>query len=345
MRALVYHGPGQMRLEERSVPVPKDDEVLIKMHAAVVCGTDTGVYHLKETTERFAPPLVLGHEVSGEIAGSGKNALKYAIGTRVTINPMLYCRECNYCKRGEINYCANRASFGTSINGKKTDGGMQEYFTIREDAVIPLDDRISYEEGALLEPLAVCYYAAISGSFGKDESVVVTGAGPIGLFVIKFLKTLGASCIIASDIIDGRLELAKKYGADEVVNVNKIALEKTVKEKTGGMGADRVIITADNHSAIPDSFKLVRNGGKIIVVAITYCDIKIDPVQLVTRNISLIGSYMFRGEQADIMKMIAEGKIKVSDIITSTCPLSESEGLFARLSAPDCKDVKVMITA
>jgi threonine dehydrogenase-like Zn-dependent dehydrogenase len=222
---------------------------------------------------------------------------------------------------------------------------MQEYFTIREDAVIKLDDRVSYEDGALLEPLAVCYCAASNGSFGEGERVVVTGAGPIGLLTVKFLKAKGASCIIVSDIVDTRLEYAKKYGADEAVNVKNSDLEKAVKEKTNGIGADRVIITAGNQTAIPEAFKLVRNGGNIVLVALAHYHVEIDPMQIVSRGVSLIGSYMFRREQADVMKMLSEGKVKVSDIITSTCRLSESEDLFAKLSAPDCKDVKVLIKA
>jgi threonine dehydrogenase-like Zn-dependent dehydrogenase len=222
---------------------------------------------------------------------------------------------------------------------------MQEYFTIREEAIIPLDEHISYDDGALLEPLAVCYCAAAAGSFGEGERVVVTGAGPIGLLTVKFLKAMGASLIIVSDIVDTRLEYAKKYGANEVVNVGTSDLEKTVKALTDGIGADRVIITAGNQSAIPDSFRLVRNGGNIVLVALAHYHVEIDPMQLVARGVSLIGSYMFRWEQRDVMKMMAEGKIEVSDIITSTCLLAESEGLFAKLSAPDCKDVKVLIKA
>ena len=345
MKALVYHGPGNVRLEERPVPVPKDNEVLVKMRAVSVCGSDLGAYRLKEVSGRWAPPIVLGHEFSGEISACGKNARQYAVGTRVAANPILFCGDCFYCKRGDINLCSRRNSLGTSIGGNTIDGAMQEYFAIRESAIIPLDDRVSYKDGALLEPLAVCYNAAAAGSFGKGERVVVTGVGPIGLLTVKFLKALGASCIIVSDIVNTRLEYAKKYGADEVVNVSSGNLEKTVKALTDGMGADRVIITAGNQTAIPDSFSLVRNGGTIVLVALAHYHVEIDPMQLVSRGISLIGSYMFRREQRDVMNMLAEKKISVSDMITHTCPLAESGGIFERLNSPDCKDIKVLIEA
>lgn len=345
MKALVYHGPGDMRLEERPIPVPAENEVLVKMHTVSVCGSDLGAYRLKEVSDRWAPPIVLGHEFAGEIAACGEKAKKYAVGTRVAANPILYCGDCFYCKRGDINLCANRNSLGTSIGGKATDGAIQEYFSIREEAVIPLGDNISYEAGALLEPMAVCYNAARDGSFGEGERVVVTGAGPIGLMTVKFLKAMGASRVIVSDIVDARLDYAKKYGADTAVNVKDADLAKAVMDATGGVGADRVIITAGNPSAIPDSFKLVRNGGNIVLVALAHYHVEIDPMQLVARGVSLIGSYMFRWEQLDVLKMMSEGKIHVRDMITSTCPLSESGDLFAKLSSPGCKDVKVLITA
>ena len=244
-----------------------------------------------------------------------------------------------------MNYCTNRGSFGTSIGGKTVDGALQEYFAIREEAIIPLDDRISFEDGVFLEPLACCYNSARLGSFGAGERVVVTGAGPIGLMNVKFLKAMGASCVIVSDVFDIRLEYAKKYGADTVVNVNNQNLKKTVDDLTEGIGVDRVIITAANQDAIPESFTLVRNGGNIILVTMTHYNVEIAPIQLVARGVSLMGCYMFRWEQLDVMKMMAEGKIQVKDMITSSYPLSESEEVFAKLVSPDCNDVKVLVTA
>ncbi len=344
MKALVYYGPGDIRLEDRPVPVPKDDEVLIKMKAVSVCGSDLGAYRLKEVSDRWKPPIIFGHEFSGEIAGCGKDANKYEIGTRVSANPILYCGDCYYCRRGDINLCANRRSLGTSIGGETTDGAMQEYFTIRESAIVPLDDRVSFEQGALLEPLAVSYNSASAGSFGKGERVVVTGAGPIGLMNVKFLKAMGASVVIVSDIVDARLEVARRYGADATVNVSRNKLSNTVESLTEGIGADRVIITAGNRSSIPEALELVRNGGNVVLVALAHYTVEIDPMQLVSRGVSIIGSYMFRWEQTEAMKMLAEGQIHVDDMITEKISLSESEGVFKELASPDCNEVKVLIT-
>ena len=333
-----------MRLEERLLPEPKENEVVVKMKVAAVCGSDLSAYRMNKASSRFSPPIVLGHEVAGEIAACGKNAKKFAIGTRVSANPILYCGGCFYCKRGEINLCENRNSFGTSIGGKRVDGAMQEFFAIREEAIVPLSGEISFEEGAFLEPLAVCLNSARAGSFGRGERVVVIGAGPIGLLNVKFLKMMGASCIIVSDIVDAKLEFAKKYGADAAVNVQRDSLIETTNRLTLGVGADRVIVASGNQSAISLTFSLVRNGGCVVLVALPWGEVAINPKKLVTCGISIIGSYMFRWEQFEVMKMLAEGKIKVRDMITLRCPLPESEGLFDKLSAPDWNGVKAILT-
>lgn len=344
MQALVYYGPGDMRLEERPIPEPGQGEVLVKMRCVSVCGSDLGAFRLPEASDRWAPPIVLGHEFAGEIVKNGPGAGKYAVGQRVAANPILYCGDCYYCKKGLINLCSNRNSFGTSIGGKRTDGAMQEYFVIRENAIIPLDDALTFEQGSLLEPLAVCYCAAHAGELGPDERVVVMGAGPIGLMIVKFLKAMGAT-VVVSDIVDTRLEFAKKYGADRTVNVKAENLTEVVKGLTDGIGADRVIICAGNPGSIPESFGMVRNGGNIVLVTLAHYHVEIDPMQLVARGVSLIGSYMFTTEQADVMRMLADAKLYVDDIVTDTIPLAQSQELFKTLASPSCEEVKVLITA
>ncbi|MCD8140850.1 MAG: alcohol dehydrogenase catalytic domain-containing protein [Planctomycetaceae bacterium] len=344
MQALVYYGPGDVRLEERPVPEPGPGEVLVKMRCVSVCGSDLGAYRLPEVSDRWKPPIVLGHEFAGDVVKNGPGAGKYAVGQRVAANPILYCGDCYYCKKGLINLCSNRNSFGTSIGGKSTDGAMQEYFAIRENAIIPLDNSLTYEQGALLEPLAVCYCAAHAGVLGNDERVVVMGAGPIGLMTVKFLKAMGAS-VIVSDIVKTRLDFATKYGADRTVDVSVEKLADVVMDFTGGIGVDRVIICAGNPGSIPESFGIVRNGGNIVLVALAHYHVELDPMQLVARGVSLIGSYMFTTEQNDVMRMLADAKLYVDDIVTTTIPLSQSRDVFKHLCSPSCEDVKVLLTA
>jgi 2-desacetyl-2-hydroxyethyl bacteriochlorophyllide A dehydrogenase len=343
MKALVYYGPRDLRIEEREIPKPSNDEVLIKVRAVSACGSDLGAYRLPEICERWFPPLVLGHEFSGEIVELGANVDSLHIGQRVTGNPILYCNDCFYCNNNMINLCTKRHSLGTSIGGEAQDGAMQEYFTLRKEAVIPLDDRLTFAQGALLEPLAVCYCAAQKG-ITKDERVAVIGAGPIGLMTVKFLKAFGAKTVIASDISDIRLDIALKYGADAIVNVRYDSLIDRVRALTDDVGVERVIIAADTTTAIDDSLKIVRSGGNIVMVALMHHNITFDPMQIVGRSISILGSYMFTWQQKDVMQMVAEGKLFVDDLITSTHKLEEGVEVFKELCSGDCKDVKVLIT-
>lgn len=343
MKSLVYHGPRNVKLETRQIPVPKAGEVLIRTRAVSICGSDLGAYRLHEVSDRWAPPIVLGHEFSGDIAALGEGVVGLKVGQRVTANPILYCGDCYYCKRGMINLCGNRHSLGTSIGGSATDGALQEYFVMRQEAIIPLDERVSYEQGALLEPLAVCLCAARNGSFGEGEKVAVIGAGPIGLMIVKFLKTLGAGTIIVSDILDERLKYAKKYGADAVINACSMSVPDKVLELTGGVGVDRVIIAGGAATVMEDSLRMVRNGGNIVLVALIHQEFRIDPIKIVGRGISIIGSYMFTTEQRDVMELIATGQVYVDDMITSKYSLEEAQELFDKLCSPDCKDVKVLV--
>jgi L-iditol 2-dehydrogenase len=191
MKALVYNGPGQVSLETRPVPSPAQGEVLIKVRAVSICGSDLGAYRLHEVSDRWQPPIVLGHEFSGEIAGLGAGVQGLSIGQPVTANPILYCGTCYYCQHDLINLCPNRFSVGTSIGGIRHDGAMQEYLTIRASAVVPLLDRVTFKQGALMEPLAVSLCASDMGDLGEDERVAIIGAGPIGLMILKFLKAAG----------------------------------------------------------------------------------------------------------------------------------------------------------
>jgi L-iditol 2-dehydrogenase len=242
-----------------------------------------------------------------------------------------------------INLCSNRHSLGTSIGGSATDGAFQEYFTIRQEAIIPLDDRVTYEQGSLLEPLAVCLCAARNGSFGEGERVAVIGAGPIGLMIVKFLKALGAGTVIVSDIVDERLKFATKYGADAVINARNESVADKTLELTDGVGVDRVIIAAATPTVMEDSLKMVRNGGNIVMVALMHNEIHIDPIKIVGRGISIIGSYMFTTQQKDAMELIATKQVYVDDIITSKHPMDVGEDLFKNLCSGCCKDIKVLV--
>lgn len=342
VKALVYKGKERVELEEREYIPPKDDEVTIRIRRVSICGSDLGAYRFP--SERFATPLVLGHEFSGDVEAVGNDVVSVKPGDRVTANPMIPCGECFYCKRGDTNLCGNRRSMGTAIGGVRTDGAMQEYVTVKESMVIPIADHVSYQEAALLEPCGVTLACAKTGHTKEEKSVAIIGAGPIGLLILKFLKAMGVPNVICLDRMRNRLEKARECGADRVISVDAENAEEVVKQETDGYGADRVIIAAGVGSAINQSFRLVRNGGSIVLVALMHEQVQIDPMEIVGRGLKFFGSYMFRSEMKEAAEMLAERKLKVGDLVTSVFPLEEGDKAFALLDDPDNGEIKIQLS-
>jgi L-iditol 2-dehydrogenase len=343
MKSLVYYGPQDLRLEERPIPIPKKGEVLVKVRAVSVCGSDLGAYRLPEVSDRWAPPLVLGHEFSGEIAALGEGVENLQVGQAVTANPILYCGECYYCQHGMINLCTNRHSLGTSIDGVAQDGAMQEYMTMRASAIIPLLEGVSFIQGALLEPLAVSLVAARNVNFGNGEKVAIIGAGPIGLMILSFLKSSGNKKVYISDLLPTRLQKAIHLGADEIIS-GRDDVVKTVKDLTDGIGVDRVIIAAGAPGVMEDAIKMVRSGGRIVLVALIHHKAEMDLLPVVARQISILGSYMFTNEMYDVMQMIADKQLNVDELVSSTYPLKKGKEIFDILCGPTCDKVKIILT-
>lgn len=342
MRALVYQNPGEVVIEERPMPIPAEGEVQIQIKNVSICGSDIGAY--RHYSERFKPPLVIGHEFSGIITDIGQRVKGFDIGQRVAVNPIMYCGKCYHCNRGEINLCGYRRSLGTAIGGTQTDGAMREYMTMRTSNLVPIDDAVSYRDGALLEPMAVCLSSARCGLTAGEENTVVMGAGPIGLLNVKFLKALGIKNVIVTDVLDARLQKAKDFGANHVFNPCHVSVTANIKELTNGIGADRVIIAAGVPGAIAEAFTMVRNGGNVVLVAMIHDIIEFDPMQIMSRGCNLLGSYMFTTEMADAMKMVSEGKMSVDGIVTSSFSLEDGKQALDLITSPGNSEIKVQMT-
>lgn len=342
MKALVYHGPGRLVVEERPTPAPGADEVQIAVKSVSICGSDLGAY--RHASDRFRPPLVLGHEFSGLVTGIGGKVRNVKVGDRVSVNPMLYCGECYHCLRGENNLCGHRRSLGTAIGGVQTDGAMREYVTVRSGAVVPLRDELGYRDGAMLEPMAVCLACAKCGRVADEENVLVVGAGPIGLLTVKFLKTMGVRNVMVSDVMNSRLAKALECGATHALNPGDVDLADAVAQLTGGVGADRVIIAAGVGRSINDALAMVRSGGVVVLVALMHENVEIDPMHIVGRGVKFFGSYMFTGEMGECVDLLAEGKIGVDDLVTSHFALEDGKAAFDLLCRPGNDEIKVQLS-
>ncbi|MDF2614396.1 MAG: gutB 5 [Clostridia bacterium] len=243
MKAAYYLGPSTIEVEEADIPKINEEEILIKVKACAICGTDLRIYKSGHFKIPSHTKRVLGHEIAGEIIGIGAKVKGYSIGMRVATPPNIGCGTCNSCRQGFNQLCPDYEAFGISL-----DGGFQEYmkvpaYAIKAGNVIEIPDHLSFEEAVVTEPLSCCYNSYKALKTVPGDTVLVIGAGPIGALHVMINKLAGATKIIAADLSDERLNEIKELGADIVINSAKENLREAVIKETHDMGAD-VIITA-----------------------------------------------------------------------------------------------------
>lgn len=341
MKALVYHGPGALTVEEWETPLPKKGEVRLKLQYTAICGSDLGAY--KTASDRFRPPLILGHESSGIVDALGEGVETLKIGQHVCCNPPIYCGKCWYCQHGHYNICPNRLSLGNSVGIDKCNGTFAEYICLPAYTLVPLPDSVPLHIGAMMEPLAVGYHAAHTGSFIPGETTTVIGAGPIGLLTILSLKAQGAGRVICSDISAARLALARQMGADVTVNPAEDDFIQTVKNTTEGLGSDRTIICTGAPESFYQAIKATRSCGDVVLVGMIQSKIEFCPMDIFGRDINIISSYTFTDEIFQAVEMVAAGKIKLEPIISSIYSLEHGKDAFDALATPGNAEIKVLV--
>jgi len=343
MKAYVYTAPFTIELQERELPVPGKGEVRLKMKAVSICGSDTGGF--KGTSAMRIAPLVMGHEFAGIVDEVGEGVDPSQKGLRVAVYPNIACGECPDCKAGLPNICDHRYIPGTTMPAGGRDGAYAEYVVIPAENLIPLPDSISFEEASMFEPASVGLRGAKMMGDIKDKTVAVFGAGPIGLLTLQSAKILGAAKVIVIDIVDDRLKLAMKCGADYVINSQKEDVVSKVKELTDGLGAyaaaDAVGIAVSLNACI----KMTRNGGTVSMIGMAMA--KIDGFEYkdcVAREIKLAGSYCYVDELWEIKDLLAQGRYDFKSMITSVVPLNQIGRKMAELTSGNSKDIKVILT-
>lgn len=323
MKAALVYGVNDLRIEEVADPEPSLDEIIVKVRACGICSTDIKTLSSQGSLKKL--PTILGHEVAGEIYKVGKNVTNLLIGERVAVYPIAVCGECFFCRSGRHNLCEQEFGLAHGI-----EGGFAEFVRIPKQIIkiggihsIPED--ITFEEAALAEPLSCCIAASRLCKITKGDTVMVTGAGPMGLFHLKVLKYLGAT-VIMTDILEQRLNTAQKMGADICINPEKTDLQNEVKKLTAGRGVD-VIIAALNQPAIMEQYlHLVRKGGifNIFGGPLAGSILKVDPRWLHYNEINLTGT--FASTPSDYEKaihLICSKNIDVKDMITHRFSLDD----------------------
>jgi L-iditol 2-dehydrogenase len=341
MRALVLKEYGRLAVEDVPRPALQADEVLVRVRACGICGSD--VHGMDGSTGRRIPPLIMGHEGAGEIAEVGPEAKGWRPGERVTFDSTVYCGRCWHCLRGEVNLCDERRVLGVSCAEFRRDGAFAEYVAVPARILYRLPDNLTFEQAAMVEAVSVAAHAVRLTPLAAGGSAAVLGAGMIGSLVIQVLRAAGCGEIIAIDLDDSRLEFALGLGATAAVRADSPDLAGTVLRFGHGRGVDAAFDVVGLAGTVATAVGLVRKGGSVTLVGITEPRADL-PLQLVvTRQITLIGSYASAGEYPASLELIASGKVDVTRFISATPPLEEGAHWFGRLHAREKGLMKVLL--
>jgi len=337
MKAAYVVDECKVEIKDIEIPKIKDNEVLIKVKTVGICGSDL---HLFKGTHAFRkPPVVLGHEVAGEIVKIGKNVTKFKVGDRVTVEPHIGCGECEFCEKDLVNLCINKKAPGTP----GWIGTFAEYFNAPEDVVYKIGDNISYEMGTLVEPLAVAVHAIDRITVPEKDTIVILGSGTIGLLTLVAAKEAGYQNIICTDTQQFNLDMASKHGAALALNPLEVDVVEKVKEFTNGRGADVAIVCAGAPGIVDQASSLVRKRGEVGIVAMITEQIPVNTYNFVFNEITLFGAMTYETKDfVKASKMINEG-LDLKDFITQKMTLEQTEEGLNILNEKKENVVKIII--
>ena len=326
-----------MPLEERPDPVANSGEVVVAVRASGICGSD--VHGFVGATGRRRIGVVMGHEATGDVIEVGPDVAGARVGDRVVLRSILPCGVCDRCRHGQPNICLDRRGLGMHL-----EGANAERVVVPEALLVPLPDSLGYEEGSLVEPLAVAMHAVSITAFGARDDVVIVGAGPIGLLTLLAARLRGARTIIVTDRDAHRLDVARRLGADIAINVAEIDAVAAVMEATRGRGADAVLEAVGIGPTVAQSLAVARPGGQVTWVGNSAPEVPLPMQELVTRELTVRGAYGYIDEFVGAVEALAEGQIDAGSLIERVAPLEEGEDLFKELAAGSLAAVKVVLT-
>jgi L-iditol 2-dehydrogenase len=328
LKALLHTKPYCLEYTDFPDPQLGDDELLVRVKACGICGSD--VHGFTGKTGRRIPPLIMGHEAAGVVQGIGKNARGFRKGDRVCFDSTVYCNKCAACRAGKYNRCVSRQVLGVSVPEFKRHGAFAEYVAVPWWIVAGIPDNMSFVQAALLEPVSIGMHAANRARISIGDTVVVVGAGAIGLFVLQACKLKGARVIIC-DINDFRLDVARELGAEVLVNPTKSSLKDKVLKVSDGAGADVAFEVVGFAQTFADAISVTKTGGYLVAVGNLQKTAEFNLQELVARELTFTGSYASSGEFREGIDLVASGKINVEPLISDVLPLREGPSAFDRL--------------
>lgn len=323
MKVAIMQGIGKLGFEEREIPRPKDGEVLVKLEYVGICGSDLHYYETGAIGDYVVkPPFVLGHEPGGTVVEVGKDVRHLKVGDRVALEPGKTCGHCEFCKTGRYNLCPDVVFFATP----PVDGVFQEYVAHEADLCFKLPDHVSTMEGALIEPLAVGFHAAMQGGARAGQTAVVTGSGCIGLVSMMALKAMGVSRVYVVDLMEKRLQKALELGADGVINAAQANVVEEVKRLTEGKGCDLVIETAGTQTTTVQAIQMTKKGATIVLVGYSKTGEMTLPMSMaLDKELTFKTVFRYRHIYPMAIEAVAAGKVNLKGIVTDVFELDEAQ--------------------
>jgi L-iditol 2-dehydrogenase len=341
MKTLLLSKYNHLEIADQPTPTPQPDEVLIRVAACGICGSD--VHGYDGSSGRRIPPIVMGHEAAGTVAAVGATVTNLNQGDRVTFDSTVYCGICPHCRRGNINLCDHRQVLGVSCGDYRRAGAFAEFVAVPARIVHRLPDRLAFTEAAMLEATAVALHAVAVSQLHSGDATLVIGAGMIGLLILQSLRASGCSQVFVADLDESRLKMAKELGATEILNSNT-DLAAQVMKLTEGTGVDAVLEAVGRTETITAAIDCVRKGGTVTLVGNISPEVTLPLQKVVSRQIRLQGSCASAGEYPQAIQLLASGAIQVKPLITAVAPLDDGPAWFERLHAGEKNLLKVVLT-
>lgn len=329
MKALVLEQYNTLVYKDVDEPEIRPDEVLVRVKACGICGSD--VHGIDGSTGRRQPPIIMGHEASGEIVSRGSTVRNWHLGDRVTFDSTVYQLNDWYTLEGLYNLSENREVIGVSATDFRRQGAFAEYVAVPEHILYKIPDSVSYEEAAMVEPVAVALHAVRKGKPQVAECCVVVGAGMIGIFLVKLLSGSGLSELIVLDTDAKKREQAVACGADIACDPDDISLMDTIMAKTKNRGADLSFEVVGITDSVNMAIQVLRKGGRTVLVGNISKSVDFPLQKVVTRELTVLSSCAIRGEYEAVLQLMEKGKISVRDQISEIVPLSEGARWFELL--------------
>lgn len=348
MKALIYTKPYCFEYSDFPDPAVGDNDVLIRVKACGICGSDVQGFTGK--TGRRIPPLIMGHEAAGIVEDVGKNVGDFKKGDRVCFDSTVYCNKCEPCRKGFYNRCEKRQVLGVSTPEFRRHGAFAEYVAVPWWIVSKIPENMSFIQSALLEPASIGTHAANRAPISvrqpdgsANDTILVIGAGTIGLFILQAARIRGAAGVIVVDINEFRLAVAKKLGADKVINPLKSDLREMIFKETENKGADVTFEAVGYAQTFRDGVSVTKTGGHLVAVGNLEKTAEFNLQELVARELTFTGSYASSGEFRDCIELVASGKIKVEPLIGDVLPLEDGPDAFDRLLKAEENLLKIVL--